>query len=97
MYPSKTGPANALTVADREAEIPSLLSSQRARLEEQQMIIDRLHSKLEPVMSPSLPSKAGADPVTPVVTGMGNLIDRANQEISATNYRLREMLDRLAI
>lgn len=95
MYPSKPEPANGL--CEREAEIPSLLSSQRAHLEEQQMLTDRLHSKLEPVMSPSAPTKGGADVARPTLTGMGNLIDRANQEISATNCRLREMLDRLAI
>lgn len=96
MYPSKTEAA-INTLAEREAEIPSLLSAQRARLEEQQMLIERLYSKLEPVMSPASPNKAGAEVAASVVTGLGNLIDRANREIDATNYRLREMLDRLAI
>lgn len=95
MYPSKKDEDN--TLAEREAEIPSLLSSQRAHLEEQQMLTDRLNSKLEPVMIPCAPTKGGADVARPTLTGIGNLIDRANQEISATNCRLREMLDRLAI
>lgn len=90
-----TEPANGL--CEREAEIPSLLSSQRVQLEEHQMLIDRLYSRLEPVMIPSAPTKGGADVARPTLTGMGNLIDRANQEIAATNCRLREMLDRLAI
>lgn len=95
MYPSKTDGANCL--AERQAEIPGLLSRQREQLEEQQMLIDRLNSKLEPVMIPAAPNKTGADPSMPVITGFGNLIDRANQEIAATNFRLREMLERLAI
>ena len=95
MYPTKTEPPNI--VSERDAEIPSLLCSQRARLEEQLSLIDRLHSKLEPVMSPSAPLKGGGEVETPALTVMGNLIDRANQEISSTNYRLREILERLAI
>lgn len=48
-------------------------------------------------MNPPATTKGGADVARPTLTGMGNLIDRANQEIAATNCRLREMLDRLAI
>lgn len=95
MYPSKTETANGL--CEREAEIPSLLSIQRGQLEEHQMLIDRLYSRLEPIMTPSIPTKVAADAAKPTLTGMGNLIDRANQEIVATNHRLREMLDRIAL
>jgi hypothetical protein len=95
MYPSKTDGANC--IAERQAEIPGLLSRQREQLEEQQVLMERLNSKLEPVMSPAGLSKTGTDPSMPVSTGFGNLIDRANQDIAATNFRLREMLERLAI
>ncbi len=61
------------------------------------MLTDRLHAKLEPIMSPPVPNKQGADPSMPVATGLGNLIDRANQELDATNRRLREMIERIAI
>lgn len=48
-------------------------------------------------MTPCLPSKTGAEACHPTCTGMGNLLDSANQQLAASNYRLREMIDRLAL
>lgn len=95
MHPSKT--ETPIGFCEREAEIPSLLSIQQEHLEGHQMLIDRLYSKLVSVMIPSAPTKEGADVASPPLTSLGNLIDRTNQEIVATNHRLQEMLDRLAL
>lgn len=96
MDPYKSNGANALSV-EREAEIPQLISRQRTHLEELQVLLERLASKLECVMTPIPVSKTVADASTPVCTSIGNLLDSANQQLAASNYRVREMLDRLAL